>query len=69
VLGNCPFSPQLQGRKMEYELLELSFVSFSYCCVIFNVIDAGVSGHIFSLEIAFNIPPPISYSTMILFCH
>lgn len=55
--GNCPFSPQLQGRKMEYELLELSFVSFSYCCVIFNVIDAGVSGHIFSLEIAFNIPP------------
>jgi len=54
---------------MEYELLELSFVSFSYCCVIFNVIDAGVSGHIFSLEIAFNIPPPISYSTMILFCH
>lgn len=47
MLGNCPFSPQLQGRKMEYELLELSFVSFSYCCVIFNVIDAGVSGHIF----------------------
>lgn len=41
---------------MEYELLELSFVSFSYCCVIFNVIDASVSGHIFSLEIAFNIP-------------
>ncbi len=57
MLGNCPFSPQLRGRKMEYELLELSFVSFSYCCVIFNVIDAGVSGHIFSLEIAFNIPP------------
>lgn len=57
MLGNCPFSPQLQGRKIEYELLELSFVSFSYCCVIFNVIDAGVSGHIFSLEIAFNIPP------------
>lgn len=68
MLGNCPFSPQLQGRKMEYELLELSFVSFSYCCVIFSVIAAGVNGHIFSLEIAFNIPP-LSYSTRILFCH
>lgn len=57
VVGNCPFSPELQERKMEYELLELSLVSFSYCCVILDVIDASVGGHIFSLEIAFNIPP------------
>lgn len=66
VVGNCPFSPELQERKMEYELLELSLVSFSYFCVIFDVIDADASGHIFSLEIAFNIPPR-SHSTIILF--
>lgn len=65
VVGNCPFSPELQERKMEYELLELSLGSFSYCCVIFDVIDAGVSGHIFFLEIAFNFPPR-SHSTIIL---